>query len=100
MSRNLIILIALGILVLGAAAYLIFGKANTDPILSANGAPASAAEQSFLNLTAQLNPVNFDTSILDDPRFRALVNLETAILPENVGRTDPFSPLSGIREEE
>ena len=94
-SRNTIILVVLALLVLAAAGYLLFGKGESDPTLSGVDAAASEAEMTFLNLTAQIEPVAFDTSILSDPRFNALQDMRTAIVPENAGRVDPFAPLSG-----
>lgn len=92
-SRTTIILIVLGLLVLGAAAYLLFGSQPSESAVSPAGTPGSEAEMTFLGLTAQIDPVAFDTSVLDDPRFKALRDIRTAILPEAPGRADPFAPL-------
>ena len=97
-SRNTIILVVLALLVLAAAGYLLFGRGEEEATLSGTGAPASEAELTFLNLTAQIEPVAFDTSILSDPRFNALRDLRTAVVPENSGRIDPFAPLSGAAQ--
>lgn len=97
MSRSSILLIVVGLLILGAAAYLFFGKTDTTSGVSADNSPASSAEIVFLNLTAQIDPVEFDTTILSDPRFNALRDIRTAIIPESSGRTDPFAPLSGVK---
>lgn len=97
MNKNTIILIVLGILLLGAAGYLLFGKGSQDPTVSIEAGPTSAVEQTFINLTAQISPVSFDTSILQNAHFNALVDLETAIVPEESGRIDPFAPLTGVR---
>lgn len=93
MNRNNIILIIVGILILGAAAYMLFGAPSSQSGLSPAGAPGSEAEMTFLTLTAQIDPVEFDTDILDDPRFKALRDIRTAIVPESPGRADPFAPL-------
>lgn len=97
MSKNTIILIVLGLLLLGAAGYLLFGKGSTSATVSVSEGPTSAVEQTFINLTAQISPVSFDTSILEDAHFNALVDLKTAIIPEDAGRIDPFAPLSGVK---
>lgn len=86
--------IVLGLLVLAAAGYLLLRPAPVDGLTSS--APASDAEAQFIALTAKLDPVTFDTKILTDPRFMALVDIRTAIVPETSGRTDPFSPLPGV----
>ena len=97
MSTNTKIII--GVVIAGAVgigAYLLFFNNNSDAaVLSAQTAPASAAEISFLNLASQTEAVTFDTTILSDPRFKALVDIHTAIVPEPQGRINPFAPLSG-----
>lgn len=92
-SRTKIIFAAIGVGVLLIAAYLLFFNNSTSSAVAVSGAPASAAEVSFLNLVAQVDPLSFDTSIFTDPRFMALVDIRTAVVPEPSGRTDPFAPL-------
>ncbi len=96
MAKNNIILAILGLLLLAAALYLLFGRSDTSSVINSNTGATSVAEQTFLNLTAQINPITFDASILSDPRFMALQDLKTAIVPESPGRTDPFAPLPGV----
>lgn len=91
-SRTNIILIVLGILILAAAGYLLFGQGATVGVLSEGASPASEAELTFLALTARIDPVDFDTSILQDPRFAALRDIRTSVTPEATGRFDPFAP--------
>ncbi|KND51377.1 MAG: hypothetical protein ABA06_03650 [Parcubacteria bacterium C7867-001] len=95
-SKNTIIAIVLAVIVLAAAGYMFFGKPNTQTGITADSSTKSAAELTFINLTAEIQPVKFDTSILFDPRFRALEDLHTAIIPETAGRKDPFAPLPGL----
>lgn len=93
-SQTPIILLVLGIVILAAAGYLFLSGKEEAGVVS-TGAPASQAELEFLNLTAQLEPIGFDTAVLSDPRFQALQDIRTAILPEPSGRPDPFAPLGG-----
>ena len=96
-SRTKIIIVVLGIAALLGAGYLLFFNTSNDTsaVAETGGAPTSAAETSFLNLSSQIEPVTFDTSIFSDPRFTALIDIHTAILPEASGRKDPFAPLGG-----
>lgn len=94
-QQSPIILIILAILVLGAGAYMLFGQGDSTDTLQSDASPVSEAEAVFLNLIAQIDPVEFDTSILDDPRFRILRDLRTPIQDEVIGRPDPFGPLFG-----
>lgn len=92
-SKNLLILGVIGVVILGAAWYVTFGAPDTSSIITADSAPATEAELTFLSLTARIDPVEFDTSILEDERFKALRDIRTAIIPEDAGRSDPFAPL-------
>ena len=84
----------------GVAAYFLwFSRPATPDISYVDGGPSSEAQASFLTLAAQLEPIGFDASILSDPRFTALVDIKTAILPEPGGRPDPFSPLPGVANQ-
>ncbi|MDB5195436.1 MAG: hypothetical protein JWO84_620 [Parcubacteria group bacterium] len=92
MNKNTIIAIVIGFVLLTAAGYFLFVKpAPSTGALSASE-PASPEETMFVNLAAQLEPLGFDTSILSDPRFLALVDLHTAVIAEPTGRRDPFAP--------
>jgi len=93
MNRTTPILIVVALLVLAAAGYLLFGKSETSAVTSLEGTPATQAEQTFLALASRIDPVDFDSNVLDDPRFKALRDMRVAILPEQSGRIDPFAPL-------
>lgn len=97
LSKKKSIAIAAGIVVLGVVAYVVWLRPQpVDNVSIAGFGPASEAQSTFLTLAAQLQPIAFDASVLSDPRFLALVDIKTAILPETPGRTDPFAPLSGV----
>ena len=88
-----VIVLILALLLLGAGAYMMFGNSGEDGGVTSDTSPISEAEATFLNLIAQIDPVKFDTSVLDDPRFKILRDLKTPIREEAVGRRDPFAPL-------
>lgn len=92
LNKSTGVLIILALLVLGAAAYLMFGT-DGAPGVTGETPAATGAEQTFLSLAARIDPVEFDTGILEDPRFTALVDIRTAITAESSGRIDPFAPL-------
>lgn len=91
---NTLVIGIVTVLVLGTA-YLYFFSDTLQPPLSA-APPASAAEQQFLNLAAELQPISFDTSLFNDPRFASLVDLSVPVVPESTGRLDPFAPVPGV----
>ena len=99
-SNNKTLIIALGIIVLAAVAYLtLFNKPDTTPDLGFEVAAGSEAELFFVNLAGALEPIAFDATVLTDPRFTSLVDISTAIVPETAGRPDPFAPLPGTKAQ-
>lgn len=96
-SKNTTILIASGIVVLGLVAYFLWMRPATEDTITVGGTGAAGeAQATFLTLAAQLDPVGFDSAILQDPRFTTLVDIKTVIVPETSGRNDPFAPLPGV----
>ena len=66
---------------------------------------ASLLEQSSQNtdvsvqVTALFNQIKFlriDTSLFKDPAYKTLRDYSVAIPQQNVGRTNPFAPVSGF----
>jgi len=92
-SKTTGVLIILGLLVLGAAAYLLFGAEDFQSGITADGLPLTSAEQTFLALTSRIDPVALNTEVLQDPRFMSLEDMRVSIIPEQSGRIDPFAPL-------
>ena len=93
LSRKNLLSVGCALIVLLGGFYYFFFLAKDDGTVLSGSAPASDAEVSFINLVSQLGAVEFDTHIFDDPRFNALVDMRTPILPEPAGRKDPFGPL-------
>lgn len=91
--KNLLTIICAAVVLLGGFYYFFFVAKSSDETVLTSDAPASEAEVSFITLVSQLDPIEFDTRILDDQRFQALVDIRTEVVPEPQGRTDPFGPL-------
>jgi hypothetical protein len=100
LSKNKSIMIGLGALVILLVVYLVFFDNGDTANLTAAGGGASPAELYFVNLSGELDTVAFDTAVLEDPRWNALVDIRTAIVPETPGRADPFAPISGVSTKE
>jgi flagellar basal body-associated protein FliL len=64
-----IVIVLVAVVLLGVVYITFFNTNNDSSAVSGNGTTASAAEVSFLNLAAKINPIVFDTSILSDPRY-------------------------------
>ena len=91
--KNLLTIACAAIVLLGGFYYFFFVTSSSDDTILSAGAPATEAEISFITLVGKLDPVAFDTRILDDARFKGLVDIRTEVIPEPQGRTDLFGPL-------
>lgn len=100
LSKKTSVTVAIVVVVLGVGAYFLWMRQPADPnITIADAGAASVAQATFLTLAARLEPVAFDARILTDARFLSLVDIKTAIVPEESGRKDPFAPLPGVAAE-
>lgn len=100
LSKKTSVTVAAAVVVLGVAAYFFWMRTPAEPNVTISDAgAASVAQATFLTLASRLEPVAFDASILADERFLSLVDIKTAILPEDAGRNDPFAPLPGVAAE-
>ena len=91
--KNLLTIGCALVVLIGGFYYFFFVTSSSDETILTAGAPASEAEISFITLVGKLDPIEFDTRILEDARFKSLVDIRTEVLPEPQGRTDPFGPL-------
>jgi hypothetical protein len=91
--KNILTYAAAAIVLIGGFYYFFFFADSAEETVLTEGAPASAAEVSFITLVSQLGPIEFDTSILNEPSFQSLVDIRTDVVPEPKGRTDLFGPL-------
>ena len=91
--KNILTLLAALVVLAGGFYYFFFYTNSGDQTVLSGSAPASEAEISFITLVSKLGPIEFDTRILDDPRFKGLIDIRTEVVPEPKGRTDPFAPL-------
>ena len=87
-------LIGIGVIVAGVLWYVSSGSSSSRPILSTGGGSSNPAEQSVVNTLLTLRAVTLSGTILSDPAFQSLQDFGTQIIPEPIGRPDPFAPLS------
>lgn len=93
-SKKTIIFIIV-ILVL-ALVYFYFagGEAPAATLLTGTGSGGvGAVELSLLN---QMKSLQIDTSLFKDPAYVSLIDYSVAITPQNVGRPNPFAPITGV----
>jgi hypothetical protein len=98
MKSNTITLI-IATLVVAAGAYWFFftGTGNEVPLTVQT--VDNQAQTRFQTLVGELQRISFNVSIFSDSRFGALIDLATPVIPETVGRLDPFAAVSGVAEQ-
>lgn len=97
LAKNKNLLIGIGVILLAVVVYLVFFNNSTSADLTTTTSPSSAAELYFVNLAGELGTISFNTKVFSDPRFSALVDIKTEIVPEVSGRSDPFAPIPGLK---
>jgi hypothetical protein len=87
--------ILVGILVIAAfAVYSYFFASAPQQSLTATAVTSNAAvDQDLITLLTTLKSIKLDASIFSDPAFQSLQDFSQALVPEPVGRTNPFAPL-------
>jgi hypothetical protein len=73
---------------------LLFGKDRNEAVLSSESTgEMSVVEGDLVSLLIELRSVKLDDSIFSNPAFRSLRDFSQELVPEPVGRRNPFAPL-------
>jgi hypothetical protein len=89
----------LGAIVVLCALFFYFMSSSTPsaPILTSSaptGSPsADSSDQELVSTLLALRAVTLSGTIFQDPAFISLIDFSTPIIPEPVGRDNPFAPL-------
>lgn len=97
-ARNKILVVLLGLVILGVAWYFFSGSSSSAPgILQSEGGPAGISanpeEADIVQTLLTLRAVSLSGTIFSDPAFMTLRDFGTQIIPEPIGRPNPFAPL-------
>jgi hypothetical protein len=93
-------LIIIGLIIIAAFfAYSFFFAAKPEAALSSTAPTASnSVDQDLITLLLQLRAIKLDNSIFTNPVFTSLQDFSQALVPEAVGRTNPFAPLGAPQQ--
>jgi hypothetical protein len=92
-------LVFIGVIVVLCAVifYVMSSSAPAAPILTSSGTTGSpstdSSDQQLVSTLLALRAVTLSGTIFQDPAFISLVDFSTPIVPEPVGRDNPFAPL-------
>ena len=96
LSQHKLLVILGVIMAAGFAWYFLLGS-SPAPASPLSATPVNGANASDKNIVATLltlHAVTLDGTIFSNPVFVSLKDFSTAIVPEPVGRPDPFAPFS------
>jgi len=99
------IIITVLILGLGFVVYLYFkgnDSGGVDLLVSNSDSPEQAADvlgQEILRALNQIEALQLDRGIFEDPVFLSLVDRSKEIAPEPVGRVNPFAPIGASADD-
>jgi hypothetical protein len=101
-KQNKIILIVLVVIIAG---FVWFGLSDREPASSGllsteTRGSTSAAEQEILRLLLDMRSIRLSSSIFENPAFATLRDFGRGIIPEPVGRANPFAPMQRFVAEE
>lgn len=86
-------LIAGGILIAGVVWYSFLRDDAAPELLQTEDLTASGVQNDVVTTLLQLRAVSLSGTIFTDPVFGSLQDFGSAIVPEPVGRPNPFAPL-------
>lgn len=84
----------LAVLVAIGAWYFLGDSGSGEPVLVTEdlSTPSAQAERDLVATLLQLRSVSLDGTIFNDPVFQSLKDFGSQIVPEPVGRENPFAP--------
>jgi|GEM_PF-1379556 len=84
--------ILVGLLVI---AYKVLFMSSSGDLLTDPTDSNSMVGDRIAVVLAEVESINFDTSIIKDTKFKSLKTIETPLISLPVGKTNPFSPNFG-----
>lgn len=89
------LVLALGfVLLIVIGWYVLSGQSSPAPTLVRTSANSNAPGEQLVSTLLTLRAVTLSGTIFSDPVFQSLKDFSTQIVPEPVGRTDPFAPVA------
>jgi hypothetical protein len=93
-SQHKILTALIALVVFGLGWYVLSGGSSSPATLTTTVATGgSAADKNLVSTLLALRAVKLDGTIFSDPGFTSLKDFSTQIVPEPVGRPNPFAPL-------
>lgn len=101
-KKNMIVIIILVVIIVGGVWYGMSGGGAGDTallttdVVNDSGSPTEdAVDRDLVETLLTLRAITLSGTIFADPAFKTLQDFGTTIVPEPVGRPNPFAPISG-----
>lgn len=94
--KNKFVVIAIAGVVLATVVWYSFMRDDSTQLLATEDlTEATSVDSDVVGVLLQLRAVSLSGTIFTDPAFQALQDFGSEIIPEPVGRPNPFAPLTG-----
>ncbi|MBP9757994.1 MAG: hypothetical protein KBD06_05320 [Candidatus Pacebacteria bacterium] len=101
-KKNMLWIIVLVVVVVGGVWYGMSGggvenaQLLTTDVVNDSGSPtADTVDRDLVETLLTLRAITLSGTIFNDPAFKVLQDFGTTIVPEPVGRDNPFAPIGG-----
>jgi len=96
LTNKIVLLVVAGIVIAGVVWYS-FMRAPSTSLLQTQDVGTNPVDGDVVTILLQLRSVSLSGTIFSDPAFMSLQDFGSEIMPEPVGRANPFAPLGSIR---
>ena len=94
LKNKMVLLILAGVLLAGFVWYSFLRDKSTTLLKTEDLTAGTAVDSDIVSVLLQLRAVSLSGTIFTDPAFISLKDFGSQIVPEPVGRANPFAPLS------
>jgi hypothetical protein len=95
LSHKIVVIIVALLVAAGVWIGLSSSGSSDSSLLTTDAVSDNGPDQDLVATLLALRAVKLDGSIFSDPGFQSLKDFSTAIVPEPIGRPNPFAPLAG-----
>jgi hypothetical protein len=92
--QNTIVRITIAGMLLAGFVWYSFLREDAQPLLNTQDLTQASVDSDVVGGLLQLRAVSLSGTIFTDPAFQSLQDFGSEIIPEPVGRPNPFAPLS------
>lgn len=94
LARHKLVGIIAALLVVAVGWYVLSSSSGAPESSLVAASATSEDNQQLISTLNVLRAVKLDTAVFSNPSFQSLQDYSTPVVPEPVGRPDPFAPLS------